>query len=153
MAVSLTQKDVRTGVVLIAKWLPEFSYWRHAGIISIEEGKAYVYDNDPDNPINGLGGSVQRGTLEEYLKERAVMEFYDSGATSEQIQKRAQQVWHKKFNWVNFNCETFIKQVTGVPIKRTVLHPMEKIALSASALILVALIIYFYFKYRIKHKK
>ena len=120
----LTKQDVRSGIVIISKWLPDISLFFHAGIISVEDGVAYVYDNDPDNPLNADGGSVKKSTLKEYLSTKEVKQFYDSGVSSEEIQERVKKVWDKKFNWITFNCEAFIEEITKKKIKRKVIMPI-----------------------------
>lgn len=103
---------IKSGVVIIARWRP-FSLWKHRGIISIENGTPYVYDNDPDNPKNNKGGNIARVTLKHWLKNRDVIEFYDSDTTTKEIKKRVEKYWGKNFNWVVFNCRHFIKKITN----------------------------------------
>ncbi|MEK6882440.1 MAG: hypothetical protein AABY22_22660, partial [Nanoarchaeota archaeon] len=68
----LNNSDVKDGIVLVSEWTPSISLFTHAGIISIEGGIPYVYDNDPDNPKNEKGGSPKRTRLDEYLITKKV---------------------------------------------------------------------------------
>lgn len=124
-----SEKDARDGMVIISKYLPKNSLYLHSAIISIENGIPYIYDNDPDNPINKQGGSVRRITLKDYLKVNKVIEYYDTKLTSEQIKERVKKYLHLKFSWLSFNCEIFIEKVTQMKIKRSSFHPIQKLAI------------------------
>ena len=106
---------IKSGIVIISIWKP-FSLWRHIGIVSIENGIAYIYDNDPDNPENNGGGSIGKFKIYDWLKNRDVLEFYDSELSTSKIKKQVNKYWDKKFNWVTFNCRTFVKKITNKPV-------------------------------------
>ena len=86
-----TEKDVKSGVVLISRY-KKFSVWLHAGIISIENGVPYLYDNDPDSPINDEGGNIRRISLSDHLKKYNVIEFYNTGMTSDEIKEKVKKI-------------------------------------------------------------
>ena len=126
------EKDIKSGIVVISSF-KESSIWLHSGIISVENGVPYLYDNDPDSPLNDDGGSVRRILLSEHLKKYDIIEFYDSGMTSNEIKKQVKKYWNKKFNYFTFNCEQFIKKITGENIKRKRWHPAGIIVTLVSA--------------------
>ncbi len=128
---------LKSGIVIISEWLPEFSFFRHAGIVSVENDIPYVYDNDPENKFNNEGGSVNKVLLSEYLKTQKVIEYYDSGLSSDEIRDRVKKYLGVKFNWITFNCETFIEKVTEKPIKRNGFHPIETLGLIAAASVFI----------------
>ena len=126
----MQDSDIRNGTVIITKWMPYYSAFLHAGIIVIEDGEIYVYDNDPDNPINKYGGSIKKTLLKDYLRERKILEFYQTDLNIEHIKKRADEIRNKPFSWLFFNCETLVRYVTGEEIRREYFHPYEKMVLA-----------------------
>lgn len=120
---------IRSGIVLITKNKHPLTTFFHAGIISVENDVPYIFHNDPHN-INKIGGSIQRDRLDEYLKDKRIIEIYDSCTTTEQIHRKARELWGKKFNWITFNCENFIYEVTGTRLKRGIIHVGEKIIIT-----------------------
>lgn len=134
-----TKEHAKSGMVIISRFVPAYSLYRHAGIIFYEDGKYYVYDNDPDNPINEFGGSVKKSSLEDYIKVNEVIEFYETGMTSDAIKEKAKPYFSKRFSWTSFNCEDFIEKVTGEKIKRKSMHPIQQIGVGfgVSSLLLI----------------
>jgi len=131
---------IKSGIVLISQNQVPLSAFFHAGIVSVENGEAYVYHNTPD-VINAAGGNVLKEKLETYLRNKKIVEIYDSCVGAEQIRERIKKIESRRWNWLNFNCEHFIWEMTGQRIKRNALHPGEKIAISLLIISTIFLII------------
>ena len=107
----LEKENIKTGIIIAARWQP-FSLWKHYGIIVVEEGRAYIYDNDPDNPTNDSGGSVGKFEIRKWFERRRLLEYYDSGLRKEEIENEVKKTSKEKFSWIFFNCKDFIRKIT-----------------------------------------
>jgi hypothetical protein len=65
----------------------EYTAYGHAGILSIEGGKAYVYEGYASlwpilsgPPTDAMHGRIRRVTLEQYIKRQRVTAIFDAGA-------------------------------------------------------------------------
>ena len=91
---------------------------------NIEKGEVFVYHNTPVE-INSLGGNVVKQNIKEYEETREIFSIKRTSLTKEHIEQSANDLAHKKFDLLMFNCEHFVnfasskKYVSGQVIKLT----------------------------------
>lgn len=79
----------------------------HSGLVVIEKGEVFVYHNTPVE-INAIGGNVVKQSIKEYEETRDVISIQRTSLTKEQIEQASNDLAHKKFDIVMFNCEHFV---------------------------------------------
>ena len=79
----------------------------HAGLVVIEKGEVFVYHNTPVE-INSLGGNVVKQNIKEYEETREIFSIKRTSLTKEHIEQSANDLAHKKFDLLMFNCEHFV---------------------------------------------
>jgi hypothetical protein len=69
-----------------------------------------VFHNTPSK-TNGYNGNVICESLYKFLSDRKINAIYPTNIPTEKILQNFNQVKNKKYNALNFNCETYINQL------------------------------------------
>lgn len=79
----------------------------HKGLIVLEENQVYVWHNTPMYK-NQFGGSVIKETLQDWLKSRTITKCEKTDLDKTEIETLSNQMKHKPFHLLNFNCEQYV---------------------------------------------
>ncbi len=77
----------------------------HKGIAVVDNNEIYIYHNTPlEN--NEWGGSTIKDTLYNFKSPgRKIKSIDRSNTTKPEIEVRFEQIKHKKFRWLTWNCD------------------------------------------------
>jgi len=79
----------------------------HYGIISLEQGKIYIYHFITDKE-NKDGGNLVREDFEEVVKGREILSVENSGVKKEDFYKTLNNLQKRKYDVFTNNCEHFV---------------------------------------------
>lgn len=82
----------------------------HVGITCLYNGEMCVFHNTPSK-TNGYGGNVICEPLYKFLSDRKINAIYPTNIPTEKILQNFNQIKNKKYNALNFNCESYINQL------------------------------------------
>lgn len=83
----------------------------HLAICVIDENDIYVWHCTPSKE-NELGGNIIKEHISEFLLDRKVIKVYkDFDITDNQIYSYAIKNQNKKWDAIQYNCETFVNSV------------------------------------------
>lgn len=83
---------------------------KHYGILFVDNGVQYVLHNTPSKKNNVLGNVIIE-TLPEFIKNRTLLETKQIDLSIYNIKKYAYENMHKKWDAVEYNCETLANEV------------------------------------------
>jgi len=112
----------------------------HLGVCVIEEGEPMIYHCTPSEK-NEIGGNVICETFTDFMKMgdkvRDLIEVYSSNLNTHQIKRYAERNKDKKWDAMQYNCETFINKMLKNGINSTQLQRGLVIGIIALSIFLI----------------
>lgn len=82
----------------------------HYGIISVENGKVYIYHLQTSRE-NSLGGNLIRDDFKEYVKGREIIEVQNLKINRSEFQDVLEKLKKTKYDLFSNNCEHFVNYI------------------------------------------
>ena len=82
----------------------------HYGIIHRTGDNLHIYHNQATFK-NRAGGGLIREDFKKYIKGRKIVDIEKTGLNDSQLSEMTEILRHKKYHWINNNCETFINNL------------------------------------------
>lgn len=97
----------------------------HVGVCVVEKDEVHIYHCTPST-TNSKGGNVVCQTLTEFMKlgdnVREMIDVYSTNLKEHQIKKYSERNADKKWDAIEYNCETFINNLLKNGIQTTQLE-------------------------------
>jgi hypothetical protein len=84
----------------------------HLAVIYVIDDKVYVFNNAPSKS-NVFGGNIVFQPIEEFLSDRRLIETYSSPLTERDILNYTNTNKKRKWDDINYNCETYVNEMMG----------------------------------------
>lgn len=107
----------------------------HVGITCLYNGEMCVFHNTPSK-TNGYGGNVICEPLYKFLSNRKINSIYQTNILTEKIVKNFSEVKNKKWDALNFNCESYINQLMNGDTGTTQLERLFCVSILCGSLFL-----------------
>lgn len=115
----LNTNELTNGTIIISV-VTSFPILKHYGVIYIENNELFILHNSP-TLINEFGGNILKEKLNDFLIDRKIIGIEKHNIHFNILKENYETLKLKKFNLLEFNCETFVNIITNSKTSKNVL--------------------------------